>query len=65
MLDLVITFLMSLAMVIGFYLVLRRPLLWYFKIDEFLMNQRTMIEQMKKLNALLAPEEPKKAEDAE
>ena len=65
MLDLVITFLMSLAMVIGFYLVLRRPLLWYFKIDEFLMNQRTMIEQMKKLNALLTPEEPKKAEDAE
>lgn len=56
MLDLVITFLMTLVMVVGFWLVLRRPVLWYFKIDEFLMNQRQIIEQLKQLNAKLASE---------
>ena len=56
MLDLVITFLMTLVMVVGFWLVLRRPVLWYFKIDEFLMNQRQIIEQLKQLNVKLASE---------
>lgn len=56
MLDLVITFLMTLVMVVGFWLVLRRPVLWYFKIDESLMNQRQIIEQLKQLNAKLASE---------
>lgn len=34
---------LSLAMLAGFCLILRKPLLWYFKLDKYLENQQRII----------------------
>lgn len=48
--DTLIVFMMTLAMMAGFMLIIRRPLLWYLRINERIDNQRQIIEQLKLLN---------------
>ena len=42
---------MTLAMFAGFMLVIRRPLLWYYRINEQTENQRQIIELLKSIDS--------------
>ena len=42
--------LMSLAMLVGVFLVLRKPLLWYYKINKHLDNQQQIITLLQKMD---------------
>ena len=43
------TFLMSVGLVVGFWLVMRRPVLWYFRINERIANQQKIIGLLEEL----------------
>lgn len=50
MLEMLITFMMSLTMLVGVWLVLRRPILWYFRVNEAIENQKKTIELLQSIN---------------
>lgn len=64
MLEMLITFMMSLAMMVGVWLVLRRPILWYFRINETIENQQKTIDLLQSINEKLSggQKQPKKKE---
>lgn len=41
---------MSLGMLAGVWLVLRRPILWYFRVNELIENQNKTIELLQSIN---------------
>lgn len=43
-------YIIALAVIIGLILVIRRLILWYYKIDVRIENQNEIIRQLKKLN---------------
>lgn len=43
-------YLIALAAVIGVFLIIRKLILWYYKIDVRIENQNEIIRQLKKLN---------------
>ena len=49
--DVLIVFLMTLAMLVGFMLVIRKPLLWYLRINEQVENQRQIIGLLKSIES--------------
>lgn len=54
MLEMLITFIMSLGMMVGVWLVLRRPILWYFRINETIVNQQKTIDLLQSINEKLS-----------
>ena len=54
MLEMLITFIMSLAMLVGVWFVLRRPILWYFRVNETIENQKKTIELLQSINEKLS-----------
>lgn len=54
MLEMLITFIMSLGMMVGVWLVLRRPILWYFRINETIENQQKTIDLLQSINEKLS-----------
>ena len=54
MLEMLITFIMSLTMLVGVWLVLRRPILWYFRVNEAIENQKKTIELLQSINEKLS-----------
>lgn len=54
MLEMLITFIMSLAMLVGVWLVLRRPIIWYFRVNEAIENQKKTIELLQSINEKLS-----------
>lgn len=47
--EVLITFIFSLGMMVGCALVIRRPMLWYFRINDHIENQKRIIELLEKL----------------
>lgn len=43
-------YLIALAAIIGVFLIIRKLILWYYKIDVRIENQNEIIRQLKKLN---------------
>lgn len=52
--DVLIVFLMTLAMFVGFMLVIRKPLLWYYRINEQVENQRQIIGLLKSIDSKMS-----------
>lgn len=50
-------YLFALAAVIGVFLIIRKLILWYYKIDVRIENQYEIIRQLKKLNRLIEESE--------
>lgn len=48
--DILITFTLTLIMFAGFMLIIRRPLLWYLKINDHLLNQEELIKLLREKN---------------
>lgn len=49
MFEVLFTFLFSLGMLAGVWLVLRRPILWYCRTNEIVENQQRIIQLLEKL----------------
>lgn len=49
MFEALFTFLFSLGMLVGVWLVLRRPMLWYCRTNEIVENQQRIIKLLEKL----------------
>jgi hypothetical protein len=43
-------YIIALAVIIGLFLIIRRLILWYYKIDVRIENQNEIIRELKKLN---------------
>ena len=54
--DIFITFTLTLIMFAGFMLIIRKPLLWYLKINDHLRNQLELIKLLREKN--IEPRKP-------